>query len=329
MMMVRRIAVLLGLLLIGTAGESRAQTPAPLPLIGLLSIGTDPAAPLPPYWVAFFEEMRSLGHVEDRTVRFVRAFAAGRAERLTQLARTLVEQKAAVIVVTGFREIDAARRATTTIPIVTIVAPDPVANGLATSLARPGGNLTGLTVAASGVAQKYLELLRTAAPSITRAGMLSSRPPHADIQRDLETAAQALHVELLPAAIVSRADEIDPFFARIQREGGRGIIVPIDGFTVLHRQRVVDAAARHRVPAIYTTRDFVEAGGLMAYGASFADLFRRAPIFVDKILKGARPAELPMEQPTRFELVLNARAAKALGLALPASFIARVDEVIQ
>jgi ABC-type uncharacterized transport system substrate-binding protein len=321
--------VLLVVLLVGSAAESPAQPPATLPLIGLLSIGTDPAAQLPPHWVAFFEGMRSLGYVEDRTVRIARGFAAGSAERLTQLARTLVEQKAAVIVVTGFREIDAARRATRTIPIVAIVAPDPVANGLATSLAHPGGNLTGLTVAASGVAQKYLELLRAAAPSITRAAMLASRPQHADIQRDLETAARALHVELRPATIVSRVEEIDAFFARTQRESGHGIIVPTDGFTVLHRQRVVDAAARHRVPTIYTTRDFVEAGGLMAYGASFVDLFRRAPVFVDKILKGARPAELPMEQPTRFELVLNARAAKALGLALPASFLARADEVIQ
>lgn len=204
-----------------------------------------------------------------------------------------------------------------------------MASGLAASLAHPGGNVTGLTFISSGVAQKYVELLRDAVGSMARIAVLASRLQDPEIQADLEAAARALRIELLPPAIVTRAEDIEAFFARMGREGRGGIVVPNDEFMVFHRRRVVEAAAKHRVPTIYASREYVEAGGLMAYGPSVLDLFRRAPLFVDKILKGARPADLPMEQPVKFELVVNARAVTALGLGLPPSFLARADEVIQ
>jgi putative ABC transport system substrate-binding protein len=307
--------------------DAEAQAPSKLPRIGLLSLGTDPAAPLPSQWVAFFDGMRALGYVEDRTVRIERGFAGGRSERLPQLARTLV-QRVDIMVVTGPREVEAARQATTTLPIVTIVAPDPVASGLAASLARPGGNVTGLTVSASGVAQKYVELLREAVPSMTRVAIVASRQ-NPEVQREVQEAADGLRVVLLPTVIATQAGEFETLIARVKRDGAGGIIVPSDGVANLHRQQVVDAAARHQMPAIYTIREFVDAGGLMAYGASFADLFRRAPTFVDKLLKGARPRDLPMEQPTKFELVVNLKTARALGLNLSPVLLARADEVIE
>ena len=258
-------------LLLGSFASGSAQTPARVPRIGLLSIGTDPGRPLPQQWIAFLDGLRQQGYVDGQNIVVERRFAGAKPERVADLATGLVQQKVDVIVVTGTREVVAARRATSTIPIVTIVAPDLVADGLVASLARPGGNITGLTFSTSGVGGKYVEFLR----------------------------------EAVPAA------------------------APNDGVTNPNRRQVVDLAAKYRVPAIYPVREFVEAGGLMAHGPSFADLFRRAATFVDKILKGARPGDLPMEQPTKFELAINARTARTLGLTIPQSLLARAEAVGQ
>jgi putative ABC transport system substrate-binding protein len=300
-----------------------------IPRIGLLSVGTDPARPLPPQWIAFFEGLRQLGYVDGQSIVVDRRFAGGQSERVPGFAAELVERKVDVIVVTGMREVQAAHGATTTIPIVTIVAPDLVAAGLIASLARPGGNITGLTFTAPGIGEKYVELLREAVPKVTRVAVLASRPPDPTEQTNMRDAARVLNVELLPLSLVKKPDDFEVFFAQARRDGVGGVVVPSDGFINVHRRLVVDLAAKYRLPAIYTVREFVDHGGLMAYGPSFVDLFRRAPIVVDKVLKGARPAELPVEQPTKFELLVNLKTARTLGLALSQSLLARADEVIQ
>jgi putative tryptophan/tyrosine transport system substrate-binding protein len=322
----RGTRIFLLVLLLVSPVAAHGQVAPRLHRIGLLSLGSDPAAPFSPQWVAFLDGLRELGYAEDRNVRIERAFAGGQSERLPSLARKLVEQ-VDIMVVTGPREIEAARRATSTIPIVTIVAPDPVAAGVAKSLARPGGNITGLTVGASGVAQKYVELLREAVPSATRMAIVASRLQSPDVQREIDEAARALHVAVLPTMIVRSPEEFASLITQARRDGVGGIIVPNDAVANLHRARVVETAARHRMPAMYAVREFVEAGGLMAYGASYADLFRRAAIFVDKLLKGARPGDLPMEQPTKFELVVNLKAARALGLTLSPALLARAEVI--
>ena len=314
--------------LLCAAVASDAQTPAKAPRVGLLSIGTDPARP-GPQWTAFLGGLRTLGYVEGQNIVIERRFAAGNEQRVTEFAAELVQRQVNVIVVTGTREVMAARRATTTIPIVTIVAPDLVAAGLVTSLARPGGNITGLTFSASGVGGKYVQLLHEAVPSATRVSVLASRPPAPEVQREMDDAARALSITVARLELVKEPEAFEAFFARARREGVGGLIVPIDGLTVLHRRKVVDLAAKYRLPAIYTQREHVESGGLMAYGPSFLELFQRAPIFVDKILKGARPAELPIEQPTTFEFVINAKTAKTLGLTLPQGLLFRADQVLQ
>jgi putative ABC transport system substrate-binding protein len=231
-------------------------------------------------------------------------------------------------VVTGCGGVAAARQSTASIPIVTILAEDPVERGLVKSLARPGGNITGLTFTAPGVGEKYVEFLREAAPTVPRMTVLASRPPAPSLVNEMRDAARTVGVTLAPITFIKGAEDLDAFFARARRDN-TAVIAPSDGLTVLHRTHVVAAAQKHAVPVIYPNREFVAIGGLMAYGASFVDLFRRAPTFVDKILKGAKPAELPMEQPTKFELVLNLKTARGLGIAIPQTLQARVDEVIQ
>ena len=306
-----------------------AQPLARIPRIGLLSTGTDPSRPLPPQWLAFFDGMRALGWVDGRNMLVERRFAAGRSERVPGFATELVQLGVDVIIATGERENQAVRRATTTIPVVMVVVDDPVESGFVQSLARPGGNFTGVTFGTSGVAEKYVELLKEAVPSLTRAAILASRQQRPAVVEEMQRAARALRVVLSPPILVREPAELEPAFARIAREGGGGLICPSDAFTVLHRQAIVALAAKYRLPTIYAFREPVEAGGLMAYGPSFPERFRQAATFVDKILKGARPADLPVEQPTRFELVLNLKTAKALGLTIPPSLLVRADQVIQ
>jgi putative ABC transport system substrate-binding protein len=325
----RRVSAVVLALLLWPLSPALGQTPAKIPRIGLLSVGTDPAGPLPPQWIAFFDSLRRLGYVDGQNIVVERRFAAGNAERVPDFAAELAKQKVDVLVVTGMREVQAAHRATTTIPIVTIVAPDLVATGLVASLARPGGNITGLTFSTSGIGEKYVELLREAVPRAVRVAVLASRPPDETAQRNMRDAARALNVELLPIAFVKSPEDFEPFFVRAKRDGVGGLVVPSDGLTHLHRRPVVNLAAKYRLPAIYAVREFVDQGGLMAYGPSFVDLFRRASLVVDKILRGARPADLPIEQPSKFDLLINLKTARALGLRIPQSLLARADEVVQ
>jgi putative tryptophan/tyrosine transport system substrate-binding protein len=240
-----------------------------------------------------------------------------------------VKRQVDVIVTTAPPETLAAKRATSTIPIVMTVALDPVRAGLVVSLARPGGNVTGLTSLVPGLSQKYVELLKEVVPSPPRFAVVTG-PGWAlpEIRDELLAAARQVGVTL-SFGEVNGPDEIDAVLARAKKEGSGGIIAPPDGRTYLHRRALAQQALQRRLPGIYWSRDYVESGGLMAYGASLVDLGRRAATFVDKILRGAKPADLPVEQPTKFELVINLKAAKALGLTIPPSLLARADQVIE
>jgi putative ABC transport system substrate-binding protein len=273
--------------------------------------------------------MRALGWVDGQNIRVERRFAAGASEQVPGFATELVQLGVDVIVATGLRENQAVRRATTMIPVVMVVVDDPVESGFAQSLARPGGNFTGLAFSTSGVGGKYIELLKEVVPSLARVSILASRPQRPAFLKEMESAARALRVGLSPPTQMRTPGELDSVFARTAREGSGGLIFPADAFTLLHRQPIVALAAQYRLPAIYAFREVVEAGGLIAYGPSFPGRFRQAATFVDKILKGAKPADLPVEQPTQLELVVNLRAAKALGLTIPPSVLVRADQVIQ
>ncbi|HWN05161.1 MAG TPA: ABC transporter substrate-binding protein [Candidatus Dormibacteraeota bacterium] len=292
--------------------------------IGVVSIGTDPAQLGP--WQSFIDAMRERGYVEGRNLVVKRAF--GNPDRLVGMLAELVAARVDAIVTTGPRETRTAQRATATIPIVMTFVEDPVAEGFVKSLAQPGTNVTGLTSLVPGLSQKYVELLNEALPTARRFGVVATRAAGPESRHELETAVKARGLTL-SFLVVSRPAEFDPTLARAKRDGVTGIIAPVDGVTLLHRRALVEAALKHRLPGIYWAREYVEAGGLMTYGASLADRRRHAAIYVDKILRGATPADLPIEQPTKFELVINLKTAKALGLTIPPSLLVRADQVIE
>ena len=315
-----------------------AQRPAKVPLIGFLAPAGEPFAPSPrsmmgmgspTYRDAFLQGLRELGYVEGQTVAIEYRWAEGM-EQLPALAAELARLPVDVVVTVSSPAAHAAKLATTTIPIVNAITGDPVATGLVASLAGPGGNVTGLSTQSEDLTRKRLQLLTEVVPRVTRIAVLlnpasASAPGHL---RETEAAARALKVQL--QALEARGPEdLDGTFAAMARHGAQALVVTPD--PMLHRERrsLVDLAARRRLPAIYFARDFVEVGGLMAYSADFADLARRAATYVHKILKGAKPADLPVEQPTKFELVINLKTAKALGLTIPQLILMRADQVIQ
>jgi putative tryptophan/tyrosine transport system substrate-binding protein len=295
--------------------------------VGLLGLGSGPTWRI--QWQPFLEAMRELHYIEGRNLVIQLAFADGKAERLPALVADLVRAQVDVIVTTGTRETLAAKQATASIPIVMLLVPDPVAQGLVASLARPGGNITGLTSLVPGLSQKYVELLREVLPSASRFAVVVGPPnPVPEQRRELEEAGRALGVTV-SVVQVSGPDDFADVLARAKQDGAAGIIATSDPVTFLHRSAFVHLALQHRLPGIYWTREYVAEGGLMTYSASLADLRRRAAPYVDKILRGASPAELPIEQPTRFELVINLKTAKALGLTISPTLLFQADEVIQ
>jgi putative tryptophan/tyrosine transport system substrate-binding protein len=234
-----------------------------------------------------------------------------------------------VIVTTSTRETQAAKQATSTIPIVMTFPPDPVEQGLVASLARPGGNVTGLTNLVPGLRQKYVELLKEVVPGASRFAVIASPGSLGPaIRRELETGAAQLGVTL-SVLTVQRPDEFESALTSAKAAGAEGVIVSADALTLTHRRALVGLVLKHRLPAIYWAREYVEDGGLMTYSANLVDLRRRAATYVDKILRGAKPADLPVEQPTKFEFVINLKTAKALGLTIPQSLLVRADEIIQ
>jgi ABC-type uncharacterized transport system substrate-binding protein len=322
----RLIGLVLALSLTLVPLATGAQQAGKIYRVGLLTLGT--ITPDNPMWSSFLNAMRQLGYVEGRNLVVRRGAAGdGRPERLPGLVAGMLRDGVDVIVTTSTRETQAAKRATETLPIVMTLSPDPVEQGLVASLARPGGNVTGLTNLVPGVSQKYVELLKEIVPPASRFTVVARRA-WPEIRRDLELAAQRLSVRL-SFADVEGPDDIDRALAQAKKDGASGIIVPLDVVTRLNREHLARVAVQHQLPGIYWERDYVEAGGLLSYGSSLTDVGQRAAYFVDKILKGAKPADLPVEQPTKFELVINMKTAKALGLTIPQSLLVRADEIIQ
>ena len=308
----------------------RAQQQADkVPRIGFLGL-TSPSD-RPSLLDAFRQGLRELGWVEGQNIVIDYRYAEGRVDRLPDLAAELVRLKVDLIVSEGTQGVTAARNATETIPIVMIFVRDPVGNGLIASLARPGGNVTGMSGSAGlEIVAKQLELLKETVPKIRRVAILSN-PANAYHQlaiREVNVAARSLGVEL--QLLGARGpNEFDGAFAAMAKERVGALLVLSDAIFGYHQTRLVDLAARSRLPAAYGVRESVEAGGLMSYGTNFLDLYRRSAAYVDKILKGAKPADLPVEQPTKFELVINLKTAKALGLSVPPGLLAIADEVIE
>ena len=283
---------------------------------------------------AFLQGLRDLGYVEARNVVIEYRDAKGKFDRLPALAAELVALKVDVILAGGTPQALAARQATRTLPVVFAAATDPVENGLVTSLARPGGNLTGLSVLnQEELVGKRLELLKLAVPGISRVALLwqpgaVGARTESDLLKGAEVAARALGVQLQFVAIRDSAD-LDRAFSELARARADALAVIASSMLFNERRRLVALAAKNRLPAVYSARDFVDAEGLMAYGQNVVDFFRQAATYVDKILKGAKPADLPVEQPTKFELVINLKTAKALGLTILPSLLQRADQIIE
>ena len=257
------------------------------------------------------------------------AAAAGKREALPGLLADLVKQPLDIIVTSSASETLAAKRATSTVPIVMTAVFDPVTEGLVESLARPGGNVTGLTILVPGLSQKYVELLKEVVPATRRFTVVTGRAwAFPQIREELLSAARQVGVTL-SFAEGNGPDELATVLARARKDDSGAIIAPLDGRTYLHRRALAQLALQHRLPGIYWSREYVEDGGLMAYGAALSDVGRRAATFVDKIFRGAKPADLPVERPTKFEFVINFKTAKALGLTIPPSLLLRADQVIE
>jgi putative ABC transport system substrate-binding protein len=308
---------------------SFAQQPTKTARIGFLH----PASPQggEPRLQAFRDGLRELGYVEGKNLQLEVRWGEGKLERLPTLAAELVQAKVDVIVATTSPAIVAARQATRTVPIVMPLSSDPVGDGLVASLARPGGNITGLSLMAPELGQKRLELLQETFPKVSRAVAVLWNPAYLGMRARYEQAQVAAPAVGLTVRSVEVRDtrELDAAFEAIIREHPDALLLLVDPFTISQRARIVEFAAEQRLPAIYESSDFVDVGGLISYGPNIQDLFRRAATYVDKILRGAKPADLPIEQPTQFELVINMRAAKALGIKFPDSILLRADKVIE
>jgi len=327
----KRRETLIALVALGVAPlAAEAQQAAKIARIGFLATGGDAS---PRLREAFLQGLRDLGYVDGRNVVIEYRSAEGRLERWQTLAAELVALKVDVIVVPGTAAAAAARQATRAIPIVVIGAGDPVTSGLAASLARPGGNVTGLSALSPELVSKWLELLKQAVPGLSRVAFLwqpGAVPEHTErnMLTEAEVAARTLGLRLQVVEARGAAD-IDTAFADMTKARAGALTVPSTPTFSSERKRLAELATANRLPTMFTFREYVDAGGLMAYGPSLADLARRAATYVDKILNGTKPGALPIEQPTKFELVINLKTAKELGLMIPQSVLARADDLLQ
>jgi len=320
------LAVILALSLSLAFHGSEAQQPQKMPRLCFLTFDPPKARRFDP----FFQRLGELGYVDGQAIAIDYLSAEGQGDRFPALAAECLRRKADIIVVTTTPAAQAAKSATSTIPIVMMALGDPVGTGLVTSLARPGGNVTGTTLLASGLSAKRLGLLKEIVPRLSRVLVLSyPEDPIAALQvKGLESAAHSLGVKLLVRDIRT-ADDLPAAFDTGARGGAEGVLTTAESIFVVQRNRVVQLAAQHKLPALYPYRAVVDAGGLMAYESAMPDLLARTAAYVDKILKGAKPAGLPIEQPTKFELVINLKTARALGLTIPPSLLGRADQVIE
>jgi len=322
----RRDAVLVLLALAAVPQGSAAQPAVKLRRIGFLAARSH----ADPYYDAFTQGMRDLGYVEGKSLHVEWRYAEQKLERLPALAGDLVRQSVEVIVTHSTAATRAAVQASNTIPIVCANMGDPVGSGFAASLGRPGGNITGLSGIPTDVSPKQVELLKLVVPHLSRAAVLANpeTASHSAILKNLQAAAQRIGVNVLP--INARTPkEIEHGFESMKREHADAVFILGDSFFIGQRTQISRLAARYRLPSMFEWKEDVEAGGLMSYGQSAADSYRRAATYVDKILKGAKPGDLPIEQPTKFEFVVNLKTAKALGVAIPQQILLRADRAIE
>jgi len=321
---------LLATLFLGKVSLADAQQTGKILRIGFLDDST--ASSVVVRLETFRQELSKLGWIDGKNVAIEYRFAEGKLERLPELAADLVRLKVDLIVASGTPAVLAAKSATTTIPIVMSNTGDPVGAGLVASLARPGGNVTGFSSLASELNTKRLEILKDAVPKLARVGFL--RPPGASItvnlqMKELRAAATALKLKLEEIETQRAAKGLESAFKTAKQKQVNAIMTTTGNLFFAERNRIVELAVKYRLPAIYPQDEFVEAGGLMSYGADYDDLFRRAAVYVDKILKGAKPADLPVQQATKFEFVINLKAAKQIGLTLSPEFLSRANKVIK
>ena len=307
-----------------------AQQTAKSARIGLLLPNTAEIAKRNPRTQAFLQGLRELGWVEGQNLTIERRFAEGKLERLPNLAAELVSLKVDVIVTAAAPSAKAAKDATSIIPIVILDPGDPVGTGLIASLARPGGNVTGVTSIAPDLAGKRLELLKEATPKISRVAVVfnAAVPPAELAMNEMEVTGRALRIAIQSAAVQGPTN-LEAAFAAILKNRADALIVFPDPLTFSNQDAIVDFTIKNRLPALFGAQEFVESGGLISYGPSYPGMFHRGAYYVDRILKGARPSDLPVEQPSKFDLVINLKAAKQIGLAIPPNVLARADKVIK
>jgi putative ABC transport system substrate-binding protein len=322
-----KFTILIGAMLFALCASASAQQPKKIARVGWLTVGSQ--SMIPERYEAFRQGLRDLGYIEDQNFVIVRSGAGGKVDRLADAAAELVRLNVDVIVTTGSTAVFAAKQATSTIPIV-MTTGDPLATGIITSLARPGGNITGLTNIAIDLAGKRLELLKETVPKLTRVRVLfnPADPSSAGSLKETRAAARELGIQVQSLEVRSPSD----FETAIKApSGGRvnALIIVQNALINAHRARVVELAIKNRLPTMFGEAAHVESGGLMSYAPNSLDLFRRAATYLDKILKGAKPADLPVEQPTKFEFVINLKTAKQIGLTIPPNVLARADKVIK
>ena len=326
----RKLLIVLGASALAAPLASFALQQARVWRIGILSVRSRPGSFEGDNYGAFLKGLRDLGYSEGKNIVIEWRFAEGKDERLPGLAAELVGLKVDVLAVVNTTVIHAARQATSTIPIVMLTSSDPVGAGFIASLARPGGNITGLSNVVSDIAPKYVELLTIVVPKLSRVAVLlnPANTQHRATFNNIQTAAAKAGIKTF-AVEAETPQKVESAFAEMVQQRAGAMIMAIDARFADYRRQIVGLAARNRMPAMFPDRGYVEAGGLMSYGQNFAASYRRAATYVDKILKGAKPAELPVEQPTKFELVINRKTAKALGIKIPQSILVRADKVIE
>jgi putative ABC transport system substrate-binding protein len=318
----------LGALFLALCHPAEAQQPVKIPRIGFLS--AVPLSNMSARVEALRQGLRELGYVEGQNIVIEYRFAEGKADQVSHNAAELVRLKVDVMVTAGSTDTRAAKESTSTIPIVMAQDMDPVGSGFVASLARPGGNVTGLSSLTPQITGKQLELLKETVPRLSRVGILwtSIEPGNAQTREETDGAARALGLRIQYFE-VQRSDDLEGAFKAATRERFQALVVLRNPVLGPHRTQLVALVAKNRLPAMFPRRDYVESGGLMSYGASDTDLFRRAATYVDKVLKGRKPADLPVEQPMKFEFIINLKAAKQIGLTIPPNVLARADRVIK
>jgi ABC-type uncharacterized transport system substrate-binding protein len=304
----------------------KAHLQEKVPRIGFLS--TAALSSVSPRLDAFRQGLLELGYVEGKNIAIEYRSAEGNINRLPELATELVRLKMDCIVTAGENPTRAAKQATSTIPIITTTVGDPVGLGFVTSLARPGGNITGLSTVSTDLSGKRLELLKETIPKLSRVAFFDDTRSFEGSKKEIEAVAPSFKVQLISLEVRS-LDELETAFRSSVKSRADAFMVGASGFFNTHQRRLIELAATHRLPGMYTEQEFVLAGGLMTYATSIPDLYRRAATYIDKILKGAKPADLPVEQPKKFELVINLKTAKQIGLTIPPSVLARADKVIR